>query len=178
MYADYEIRRAVDEEFENVRQFYYDMIDAFEGKEYGPKWQKGVYPEGPYLKSAIQMGNLYVAADGSRIIGAMIMDHSQNNGYHEVAWPTEAADSEVTVIHAFGVRPELSGRGIGRAMMEEAIRLARGAGQKTIRLDVIDGNLPAEKFYRKAGFRSAGSHRLYYEGVRWQTFHLYEYGLK
>lgn len=61
--------------------------------------------------------------------------------------------------------------------MEIRIRQARETGQKAIRLDVIEDNLPAEKLYRKLGFQYITSHRLFYEDTGWYEFHLYEYRL-
>lgn len=56
-------------------------------------------------------------------------------------------------IYGFGVLPEYRGRGYGRQMLEEAIRLVRGRSQKTIKLEVDTNNLPALNLYQSCGFR-------------------------
>jgi len=54
------------------------------------------------------------------------------------------------------VEPELFGRGVGRALVEAAARLARDEGAR--RLHVI-GHVQAEAFYRSCGFETVGEAR-------------------
>ena len=56
------------------------------------------------------------------------------------------------VIHALGVDPEKAGKGYGRKMVQFAIDTARQNQQKVIRLDVLKGNVPAERLYSGMGF--------------------------
>ncbi len=51
------------------------------------------------------------------------------------------------------VKPEYQHKGIGRALLEKALELARDCGYKKIRLDTLDHMLPAISLYEKAGFR-------------------------
>lgn len=51
----------------------------------------------------------------------------------------------------FGVSPDLRGTGIGSAMLESRIALARNAGYKTFSLDVATTNPRAEALYRSHG---------------------------
>lgn len=44
----------------------------------------------------------------------MVVNHAYNEGYRSVAWGVEAADDELLVIHALGVRRACSGRGLAR----------------------------------------------------------------
>lgn len=171
------IRRADGTEYEKVRDFYYALIDAMQGAEYHPKWQKGIYPEDEYMEAAVKNGEMYLTEADGRLIGAMVLNHATNDGYAAVQWPTGAAPDEVTVIHTLGVMPDLSCRGVGARMVEEAKRLAREAGQKVMRLDVLCGNLPAEKLYKRAGFVYVETLKLFYEDTGWVDFDLYEYVL-
>ena len=54
-------------------------------------------------------------------------------------------------------------RGIGRALMEEASRLAREFPAGAIRLDAYDAAAGAGGFYRRCGYRQAGKKT--YRGV-------------
>ena len=60
-------------------------------------------------------------------------------------------------------------------MMEEAVKIAEDMGLKALRLDVLEGNLPAERLYEKVGFQCAGSLNIFYEDTGWADFNLYEY---
>jgi ribosomal protein S18 acetylase RimI-like enzyme len=54
------------------------------------------------------------------------------------------------------VAPEWRGRGIGSALMEEAIRWAREARVEKLALSVYPGNEAARAMYRKFGFEEEG----------------------
>ena len=62
-------------------------------------------------------------------------------------------------------------------MIKEAVRIAGSQGLLAIRLDVLPGNLPAEKLYTQTGFTFVDSRNVYYEDVGWAEMDLYEYVL-
>jgi RimJ/RimL family protein N-acetyltransferase len=53
-------------------------------------------------------------------------------------------------------------RGIGTALMEEAIKWARGAGVTKVELHVFPHNEPAIALYRKLGFHEEGHRQRHY----------------
>ena len=55
------------------------------------------------------------------------------------------------------------------------MKIAEDMGLKALRLDVLEGNLPAERLYEKVGFQYAGSLNIFYEDTGWADFNLYEY---
>ena len=55
-------------------------------------------------------------------------------------------------IYGFGVRPEYQGRGYGRQMLEEAIRIVHAESSKGIMLDVETDNPNAVGLYLSCGF--------------------------
>jgi ribosomal protein S18 acetylase RimI-like enzyme len=61
-------------------------------------------------------------------------------------------ENEAIGIYGFGIIPDYRGRGYGRQMLEEAIRLVRSEGQKPIMLDVDTTNAPALSLYLSCGF--------------------------
>ncbi|HEY3568239.1 MAG TPA: GNAT family N-acetyltransferase [Thermoanaerobaculia bacterium] len=67
-------------------------------------------------------------------------------------------------VAAMGLAPDLRGGGLGRRVMETAIAEARARGDRTMLLEVIEGNAPAVALYKKLGF--AQSRRLV--GFRWE----------
>lgn len=170
-----EIRMADIADYDNVREFYYDMIDELEHAEYSPQWKKDEFPTQEYLLGAIKNNELYIGEIGGHIASCMVINHEYSEGYRSVRWSVEAADTELLVIHLLGVRSAYSGKGIARQMIGKAIDLARGNNIKTIRLDVIEANLPAAIVYTKLGFKYIETIKLYYEDTGWTDFKMFEY---
>lgn len=56
-------------------------------------------------------------------------------------------------VAAMGLAPELRGGGVGRWILEDVIAEARERGERTMVLEVVEGNAPAEGLYAKLGFR-------------------------
>lgn len=171
------IRQAREEEFQRVRAFYHALIDMMQSAEYKPAWEKEVYPSDEYLLESIADQTLYIGEWDGEIAAAMIVNHKSNEGYLSVTWGVDAAEGEVIVIHALGVLPACGGRGFAKAMVKKAIALARANAQKAIRLDVLAGNLPAEKLYAGLGFQYRDTVTMFYEDTGWTDFLLYEYPL-
>ena len=90
-------------------------------------------------------------------------------------WSVDAEDPELLVIHALGVHPDYAGKGIAKEMVRNVIEMAREQKLKTIRLDVLEGNVPAEKAYSKMGFQYVTTLKLFYEDTGWTNFKVYEY---
>lgn len=172
-----EIRQAQIEEFDEVRTFYHTLIDEMRDAEYQPGWEKEIYPSDAELREALEAGWLYTGREDGGIAAAMIVNHRGNDGYRQAQWPTPAGDGETAVIHVLGVMPRCSGRGLGGEMVRYAIGLARRQGKKVVRLDVLNGNLPAERLYTGAGFQYVQTVSMFYEDTGWTDFLLYEYPL-
>ena len=169
------IKRASAGQYEEVRQFYHALNDAMaEGPAY-VAWTKDVYPAPEFLKQSAEKGELFLLYEEKQIAGAMVFNHDCNDSYAKYQWQTEADPSQVMVIHALGVHPVHSGKGCGKAMVKEAIRMAADSGMKAIRLDVLEGNIPAEKLYTGLGFQYITTLEMFYEDTGWKNFNLYEY---
>ena len=172
-----EIFRAASADHHRIYAFYNSLIDGLEGLTYSPAWKKDIYPTSEDLKNAIEQGWLYYGVINNRIAAAMVLNHLQNDAYKNPDWKTIAADEEVMVIHLLGVHKDFTRQGTGLAMVRYAVSLAKETGMKTLRLDVLKGNLPAEKLYEKAGFVYITTIPMFYEDTGWEEFSLYEYPL-
>lgn len=168
------IRLAAEPEFDAVRDFYWALIDEMQASPFAPGWEKGVYPSDDFLKEALRKNWLYVMEQDGRIASAMVLNRQCNEGYAGTEWRIDAEEDEVTVIHALGVSPAFHGRGFAEEMVKEAIHTAKTQHQKAIRLDVLNGNLPALKLYEKLGFQHRRTVRMFYEDTGWTDFLLYE----
>lgn len=172
-----EIVKAQPTSYPVVRDFYNSLIDAMNAAGLIITWIKDVYPSLDFIKSSAEKGELYLCLEEDEIAAAMVLNHDCGEAYQEASWPTEAAESEVMVIHALGVHPKFGGKGIGAKMVEEAIHLARKEGQIAIRLDVLAGNEPARRIYVNCGFKSICNVQMYYENTGLADFELFELAL-
>lgn len=169
------IRIAKPSEFENIRGFYHNVIDLMQDAEYHPAWEKGVYPSDAYLSDSLENGELWVFEYDNEYIAAMIVNHNCNEEYKSVKWSVESEDCNVTIVHALCVLPTLQGKGIAGDMVKKVIEIAENTSQKAVRLDVLEGNLPAERLYLKHGFRYVDTLQMFYEDTGWTDFKLFEY---
>ena len=168
------LRKAEKNEFEAVRAMYWELIDEMRDAEFRPMWEKNVYPADEQLREAIERGELYVCETDGEIVASMILNHACAAEYAQVEWSVDAKPEEVTVIHALGVLPRYHGRGVSHFMVDSAIGIARENAQKAIRLDVLQGNLPAFRLYERHGFAMKKELTLFYEDTGWMSFSLYE----
>ena len=82
------IAKATPEQFSAIRAFYFAVIDGLADAEYGPGWEKDIYPAPEYLADAIGAGELYIGVDegdggdagegSGEIIAAMVLNHQCN----------------------------------------------------------------------------------------------------
>ena len=161
--------------FQEVRAFYHSLIDALEGSPYHPMWQKDIYPAPAELQSALDEQSLYFGRTGDRIAAAMVLNQKCNDAYRAVSWQTDIRQEDCMVIHMLGVHSDFAGKGYAKEMVRYAIDFARSAGLKAVRLDVLKGNIPAERLYENLGFVYADTVPMFYEDTGRTEFKLYEY---
>lgn len=163
------------QDYEQIRDFYYMVTDSLENSEFGPGWIKDIYPAQEFLRESIKKGELYIGELDDQIVSCMVVNHEYNESYKEISWSIEAEDTEILVIHALGVAPAFSGRGIAKQMVQSVIEMARENDMKTIRLDVLEGNIPAEKAYTKLGFQYLDTIQMFYEDTGWTNYKVFEF---
>lgn len=84
---------------------------------------------------------LLTTGDGERLTGYAIVGSQWGTAY----------------LHRIAVRPEESGRGLGTAILTDAIAWATRTGARTIVLNVRPENTRAKAVYARAGFVDTGS---------------------
>lgn len=156
-----EIKRAEHGEAERIYHFYEDVCRELEGARYSPLWQIGLYPCIEDIKNHINDKNMYVAVIDGRIAGAMA---TVNHG-------------DYSSLHLFTVHSDFRNQHLGRLMMNKLFVIAKERGNSKLILDVVKGNLPAEKLYQKMGFRYIGEKAEFIERVGNVDFNIYEYNI-
>ncbi len=170
-----QIRTAESNDYSTVRNFYYSLIDAMKNAEYKPGWERDIYPTQEFLIRSIENNELYIGEMDGQIVSCMVVNHVYNDGYKDIHWSVKAEDSELLVIHALGVHPLFSGKGIAKQMVQKVIETAYENNIKAIRLDVLGGNIPAEKVYTKMGFMYLDTIQMFYEDTGWTDYKLFEF---
>lgn len=113
------------------------------------------FDQAPPLEStrAFVQGNIsggqiqLVVVDGGRVVG-----------WCDITSNTRASQKHIGTLGT-GLIPEYRGRGIGRALLTEAIRHGWEKGLTRIQLDVNGENLNAIALYKKLGFETEGVKR-------------------
>ena len=172
------IRKAAKDDYPDVREFYYELTDSLASSQYSPGWERDIYPTQEWLIESIEKQKMYLGELNGKIVSCMVVNQEYNDGYKEIDWKVDAKDSELLVIHALGVAADYSGRGFAKQMVRYVIDMAKEQGIKAIRLDVLEGNLPAEKSYVKVGFEYVGTVPMFYEDTGWTNYKAFEYAVR
>ena len=140
-----------------------------------PKWEYRIYPSGAYAEETAEKGELYLCTDEkNEIAGVYVLNAEPGGTYEDGSWTRVLERGEYLVIHAFAVAPERRGQHIGEMMISYALKKASDEGYQAVRVDVVPGNEPAVRLYRKMGFSYAGASGLGRNHPDIPVFELYE----
>lgn len=168
------IRKAVESDIEEIKELYDDLCDYLEEHENFPGWKKDIYPVREDAEKGVKENALFVALIEEKIVGTFILRHKPEAGYKNATWLTENDYSRIYVVYTLAVHPEFMKYGVGQAMLQFAEKFAIEEGCISIRLDVVKGNIPAERLYVKSGFRFIDTVSLGYEEYGLPWYNLYE----
>lgn len=138
------------------------------------RWVYGLHPTGEMIEGYVREGAMYCLEDGQDIAAAVAVTPYQGEDYHGVDWQVELADNDVAVVHLLAVNPRLQRSGYAKAVMREAIELARGEGLGAVRLDALECNVPAHGLYESLGFERRDVRHWHAPNTGWIDFYLYE----
>ncbi len=164
------LRKARISESDEILNFYRNIISSIKDSEFRPKWNDR-YPDLEFIRNSILKEELFVYSNDG-IEASVVINSEQIEEYGNVKWHVDAGPDEIIMIHTFAVRS--AGKGIGKGIFDYIVKKAIENNRKSIRLDVIDGNVGAQKVFEKLGFEYVGSVETFHEAVGLETFHLYE----
>ena len=150
-------------DYEKLYDFYRRVTEQQASDTYGPDWHLGIYPSAQDLKDHIANKEFYIGLIDEEIAAAGVLTGGEDPIYAKANWPIRHDDEQITVLHLFAVDPKQRGKGCSGEMLKYLITKARKKGFKAIHLDVVEGNLPAEKLYRKHGFEYTQTIEVCYE---------------
>ncbi len=157
-----------------VRRLYTDVIDRTPDISAHARWAYGKHPRDELLRTYIGNGELYLLSDDTGVLGAVALVMRQGDDYSDVSWAETLPDDNVMTVHLLAVCPDCRGRRLGSAMLALAEDMARRAGKRAVRLDVLAANLPAIRMYERAGYAFRGKKRMYAENTGFTDFLFYE----
>ena len=165
------------ESFQEVRDFYWRLIDDMAAVNDRIGWKKGVYPSDDSLTESLEKGELYSLREEGQLLGAVILNSHFNEGYKGLPWSRELSADDILIPHALAVTSERQNQGIGRKLMDHVLKRARDMGKKSVRLDILGTNGQAESLYRSEGFSFVAARNMYYPDTGWTEYKMFELDL-
>ena len=77
---------------------------------------------------------------------------AKNDG-NSIGYCVVTKDHEIGELDSIYVKPEFRGQGIGRILMSKSLEWVTNMNCESIKVDVVDGNCSALRFYEKYGFK-------------------------
>ena len=139
-------RKVEKEDFNKIRDLYWNLIDQEQNEPSFPHWKKGIHPSDAMIRDGIDKGDLYVLADGDEIAACVIANDEKIDGYSDAPWQIDS--DEIIILHVLAVHPDHRGKGLARRLVENVIELERKAGKKALRLEQYN----CRKTVSEAGF--------------------------
>lgn len=131
-----EIRAARDEDAARLRE-----IDVL-------TWSPLVSPmpvkgaDVPFFDDRLSPSDTLVATSGARVCGFVLLQQTSSPASH----------AHVLLVNGLGVDPDHQGQGVGRLLLEAAVREARARGARKVSLRVLSTNTSARRLYASLGF--------------------------
>lgn len=159
---DIEIRLAEISDIDLIYNFYKDVCRDLENKKYSPLWQIDLYPCIDDIKNHINSKNMYITVVDGNIAGSMA---TVNHG-------------DYSSLHLFTIHSDYRNQHLAEGMIKKLFQIAEERSNSKIILDVVKGNLPAEKLYQKMGFKYIGEKSEWIERIGKVAFNIYEHTIK
>lgn len=131
------------------------------------EWLRGLLTRWWGSTALVSRGRVH-AGDG--LPGAVAITGGERAGV--VLWRRDPEGLEVVLLHAL-----VQGEGLGTALLAEALRRAKAAGDRRLWLITTNDNTPAIEFYRKRGMHLVAVHRGAVRESRWLKPEIPETGI-
>lgn len=165
---------AAKEDFTQIRNVYWDLIDSLNGRKDSVLWTKNVYPDDTFLMSAISNEEMYILCKKGKILACAVVNNRANEEYKSVKWQVQCENDDAMIIHALCVCVDEQRKGYAEKFIAKIIEHYKSKGKKAIRLDILSTNIAAEKLYTKCGFTFIEEKNLTYPDTGTMKFRMYE----
>lgn len=159
------VRKAQKADIDSIEKIYDRIHDGEEQGLTTIGWIRGVYPTRKTAEAALERGDLFVMAEGEKIVAVAMINQIQVAEYKDAAWKHDAEDNEVMVLHGLAVDPLESGKGYGRAFVAYYEDYAKRHGCPALRMDTNVRNKRARKLYHTLGYEEVGIVQCVFNGI-------------
>ena len=111
------------------------------------------YPNPSVFERDINLSQLWLAEIDSQIAGVAAITTDQEPEYANVGWDT---NETAIVVHRLAVNPGFQGKGVAKALMQQAETLARTRNIPILRVDTNSHNQATQQLFPKLGYTYAG----------------------
>ena len=170
---EYEIRKAVIDDIDEVTEKYNDVIDYVTQLPFICRWEKGVYPTYETALKAITEESLFVLVIDGKIAASAVLNNEYTKTYDKADWGIDLSYDDIIVLHTVAVHPSYLKLGLGRAITMFSVEYAKSLNKKAVRLDAAQQNIPANALYRSCGFTHVATVDLEFgvEGFKWSELY-------
>lgn len=148
-------RTATADDHELIRDFY-EVSREF-GKQTGSCDWPDDYPDDEIIENDISHGDLYIVSMNDKPAAVFSLIATDDLDHQPLDWaPVRSCVPVRICIHA-----NLQGKGLGKTVVNELIRVARKRGYESLRLLASTRNKPANRLYTGLGFTRKGTVALY-----------------
>ena len=111
------------------------------------------YPNAAVFQDDIAKRQLWVAELDGQLVGVSAITTDQEPTYADVGWDI----NEIAIVtHRLAVDPAFRGRGIAKALLEQADVVARQRGITVVRIDTNTQNQVTQRLFPQLGYVFAG----------------------
>ena len=147
----FEIRPVRPEEYAEAGRVTADAYREFVRPEDGADWHEYLEHLADVADRA-QRTTVLVAEENGTILGTVTLELDRRVEEGQDHREGERLAPHQSNVRMLGVRPDARGRGIGRALMDECIRIARAEGKTSMTLNTTERMKAAHAMYESLGF--------------------------
>lgn len=111
------------------------------------------YPNEAVFREDINLHRLWIAEIEGRVVGVVALTTSREPDYDQADWDNSLP---AVVIHRLAVDPAARGRGVSKALMQQAEQVAIAKGISVVRTDTNSENEATRRLFPSMGYRFAG----------------------
>lgn len=167
------IRQASIKDLDSIEESYHEhFLYEIEHGAY-TIFKEGVYPTRRDVELALNNETLYVYEENGIVLGSIVFDRQQPEEYRKINWSLQVDDEQVSIIHLLMVRPNVKGKGVGTALVNYVLGVAKDHHCIFVRLDTGEQNIPAIALYKKLGFQLVANSSMKVGGTIAHKKHLF-----